>query len=224
MKKIISIVFLVAVAAAFSGCGTLDKMYDQKVTAVPGGIVATNIVWTTNIVQVMQTNVSTMLAATNATTGAITPAVITEVVTPVIRQVATPQITYDYAPATYVTNLVEKPLIAGGIQGVTAIASATGIPWGGLAGIVLAGLYAGYAAIRNKKLSVALTTGIEAGRLVLQTTPEGQALDRMIKSKLIEHQALAGVLNDASKLVNEYTGTTTAPVMAPVIVPVIVKP
>lgn len=227
MKKIISILSLVAIAAVFSGCGTLDKMYDQKVVAVPGGIVATNTVWTTNTVLVMVTNTVAVPAATNPVTGVVTPASITEIATPTIRQVAAPQITYDYAPTTYITNLVEKPLIGGGIQAVTGIASATGIPWGGLAGIVLAWLYTGYAALRNKKLAVALTTGIEAGRVVLQTTPEGQALDKIIKAKLIEHQELAGVLNDASKLVNQYTNTTTGPVLAPVapvIVPVIVKP
>jgi len=224
MKKIISILSLVAVAVAFSGCGTLDKMYDQKVVAVPGGIVATNTVWTTNTVQVWTTNTVAVPATVNATTGAIVPASIVEVATPIVKQVASAQVSYEFGPTTYLTNLVEKPSVTGGIGGVTAIASATGIPWGGLAGIVIGFLYTGYAAIRNKKLAVALTTGIEAGRVALQSTPEGQALDKIIKAKLIEHQELAGVVNDASKLVNEYTGTTTAPVMAPVIVPVIVKP
>lgn len=177
-------------AIAATGCATADRMYDQQVVTEPGQVIATNLVYQTNLVV-------TSPAVTNAATGEITAPVITQVVTPVI--------TYDYAPPITRTNLVPKP----GVEGLIGIGGSLPLPWAGPAGLALGAIYAVYANIRNKKTKVALIQGIEAGRRILQETAEGQKLDARIRAELIQHQAAAGVLNEVAKLVDSYTAPTT---------------
>ena len=143
-----------------------------------------------------------LLTSTQTVTPAITNAVITEAtntdgtITPVAELVVTPpQTNTTFAPNTTVST------------GLT-ILGAVPIPWAGTAAAILAAALSMYASGRNKKLAAALVTGIEAGRQILQTTPEGQKLDAKIKDALIEHQEAAGVLNAASALVNDLTGNT----------------
>lgn len=103
-----------------------------------------------------------------------------------------------------VTNYVVNPVVAG----TASIASALPIPWAGTIGTAVGLLASLYVSARRKKLSIALVEGIEAGRVILQTTPEGQILDSKIKDELIHHQEIAGVLSAASKLVSTYTSNT----------------
>lgn len=119
--------------------------------------------------------------STNAVTGVVTPG------------------------STNVTILPNPVLVAG-----TNTIAGLPIPYAGVAGVGLGWLLQAYAYIRQKKLSTALVTGIEAGRKILQQTPEGQALDSKVKDALIEHQDIAGVLNQASALVNQLTANTVA--------------
>jgi hypothetical protein len=102
------------------------------------------------------------------------------------------------------TNYAASPLALGAATTVAALP----FPFAGTAGIALGWALTAYAAFRNRKLATALVTGIEAGRQILQTTPEGQKLDAKFKDVLIQHQDAAGVLNSASKLVNQYTSDT----------------
>jgi hypothetical protein len=95
---------------------------------------------------------------------------------------------------------------------VTAQAvSAMPFPFAGTAGIAAGWLLTAYAAWRNRKLASALVTGIDAGRQILQSTPEGQKLDAKFKDLLIQHQDAAGVLDAAASLVNKLTGDTVKP-------------
>jgi hypothetical protein len=139
-------------------------------------------------------------------TATVTPATTNQVVSvdattgqSVTNQVVMP-------PATNVTY-APSPVAVAATQTIAALP----FPFAGTAGIALGWLLTAYAAWKNKKLSVALVQGIDAGRQILQTTPEGQKLDAKFKDALIEHQEIAGVLNAASTLVNDYTGDTVKP-------------
>lgn len=105
-----------------------------------------------------------------------------------------------------ITNYGANPIALDAAQTVSALP----FPFAGTAGIALGWALTAYAAFRNRKLATALVTGIEAGRQILQTTPEGQKLDAKVKDALIAHQDAAGVLNAASSLVNSLTGNTVA--------------
>jgi len=123
-----------------------------------------------------------------------------DTVTPAITNAATGDVTPAVTNTTYTPNPIA--------QGTATAIGALPLPWCGTAGAVLGACIAMYANYRNKKLAGALVTGIEAGRQILQTTPEGQRLDGMVKEALINHQEAAGVLNAASKMVNDLTSNT----------------
>jgi hypothetical protein len=127
----------------------------------------------------------------------------TSVVTPASTNAVTGAITPPSTNTTYTAN----PMALAATQGIAAAP----FPFAGTVGIGLGWLLTGIAAIRSKKLSVALVQGIEAGRQILQTTPEGQKLDAKFKDALIANQDAAGVLNAAASLVNQYTGDTVKP-------------
>jgi hypothetical protein len=171
-----------------AGCSMLDRMYDQKVTLEPGQITATNTVYWTNVV--------VQPAVTNPATGEITPAR--------LQHVITPEITYEYGSAVTKTNLVPKP----GVDALIGVGGSMPIPWAGPLGIVVGAAYGIYAAARNKKAARAVILGVEAGRKILQETPEGQKLDSRLRAELIKHQEAAGVVDQVASMVKEYTGKT----------------
>jgi len=125
---------------------------------------------------------------------ALLTATVTPAATNAVSGLITPALT-NYAPGAAATVAAQA-------------VSAMPFPFAGTAGIVAGWLLTAYAAYRNRKLSGALVTGIEAARQILQTTPEGQSFDGRLKTLLIEHQEAAGVLNAASRLVNKLTGDT----------------
>lgn len=139
----------------------------------------------------------------------VTPAVTNIVAVVSTNSAGQSETNFEQHVKSAVTNTVYEPSTMAQV-GVTAI-GALPFPGAGTAGIALAWLATAYAAYRNKKLSVALVKGIDAGRQILQTTPEGQKLDAKFKDALIDHQEISGVLNAASQLVNEYTGDTVKP-------------
>jgi hypothetical protein len=185
---------LLVLCVTISGCSSLDRaLYRTQVETRPAEILATNTVTITNVVVVPE------VVATNQATGQV------EVVEPVRTNVVlTPRVEYVYAPPVTVTNLVPRPAVEAGLKAVEGAP----FPMAGLAGILLGWAYSAYAAVRNKKTAVAVIQGIEAGRRILQETPEGQVLDKKIKDALIEHQETAGVLHQVTQLVTSYTGNT----------------
>lgn len=130
--------------------------------------------------------------------GTIQRALLTETVSPVVTNAVSGDVSGG------VTNYAPNPVAVATAQTVAALP----FPFAGTAGIALGWLITAYASIKNKRLASALVTGIDAGRQILQTTPEGQRLDAKFKDMLIQHQDAAGVLNEASKLVNKLTGDT----------------
>ena len=148
---------------------------------------------------------SSLLKSHSTVTPAVTNAV--EVVATDASGALVTNVTLHVTPA--VTNVVYEPTPIA--QAGAAAIGALPFPGAGTAAIVGGWLLTALAAWRNKKLSVALVKGIDAGRQILQTTPEGQRLDAKFKDALIENQEIAGVLNAASSLVNNYTGDTVKP-------------
>lgn len=130
-----------------------------------------------------------------------------------IREQVTPGQTITSTNAVGHVELITLPpvtnyTVAPAVGTVTAIAGALPIPWAGTIASILglgASLYVG---ARRKKLTVALVEGIEAGRTLLQASPEGRALDAQVKDALIHHQEIAGVLGAAARLVSQYTSNT----------------
>lgn len=183
--------FVLSLAAfCFIGCAAIDRnLYSQKVETIPGEVIRTNTTFLTNVVVTPSyTNSAGNIVAAEA------------------RIVIEPTVTYDYSPPVTVTNLVPKQVV----KTATDVVGALPVPFAGTAAVFLGWLYTGYAAIRNRRVSAALVQGIEAGRKILQETPEGQRLDAKVKDLLIHHQEVSGVLDAASRLVNRYTGDTVA--------------
>jgi hypothetical protein len=200
-RRSFALILLLALPALLlSGCAAVDSLlYKREVRAVPGGIVGTNTTYVTNVMTL--TNVAT-LTLTNQVTHEVTQ---TNVVTVTPQMVVTPQVTYTYAATRYETNLVERPEIKNAIEGGGGLVP---IPGAGAIALGLGWLYSAYAAMRNKKAAVALVTGIEAGRRILQETPAGQALDAKVVQALEDHQVAHDVAEQVGKLVAKYTGET----------------
>ncbi len=187
------------VLCLLTGCSFVERQaYRKEVTSTPGPLLASNVV----------TEATPFLtpAFTNLTTLEVTPAKVE------VREIPV-STNFVWGPSILHTNLVPIPAVQSTIE---AGAAALPFPWAGAGGIALGWLYTAYAAFRNKQAAKALVTGIEAGRAILQNTPEGRVLDHAIKDKLIEHQELAGVLNIVGKIVNKFTGDTVkAPLAQP---------
>lgn len=185
--KLIGLLFAAAVACFFCGCAHL---YDQEVTEQRGGIVRTNVSLVTNIVEIAP-------ARTNEITGEIIPAQIRVVVQPVV--------TYEYAPPSYVTNLVPRASVKSGIQ----MTGAFPVPWAGTAALAAGWLYSAFAALRNKQVAKALVQSVQVGREFLQETAEGQRIDKAFREKLERHQEFAGVADHVRKLLDNYVPSHT---------------
>ena len=171
------------------GCTAIDKAYNKEVVYTPAK---------TNTVTTFVTNTVVIAAVTNAD----------QTVTPEKTQVViVPTVEYTVVPATYKTNLVDNP----SVTTTLAVAETLPVPYAGLVASIIALAYASYRNVRNKKALVAVVQGIDAGRKLLQNTPELRALDAKIKDVLIDHQEVAGVLQAVTKVVTEYTGDTVPP-------------
>ncbi len=181
--KTISLLVAASIALLFSGCGALDKAYDQQAVVTPPQ---------TNYVTINVTNV------VNVPPTATVPA---------HQEIqVTPTITATIKPAVTNFVLIDKPIVTSGLE----VGKSLPIPYVGLGAAIIGLAYSTYRNIRNKKINVALIQGIEGGRALLQT-PELRKYDDAIKAQLTKHQELAGVLNEVSALVNDHTTTTTPP-------------
>ena len=199
---------LAVVVLCFTGCNFLDKAYVQK----PGGaVIGTNIVVipavTNTVVAPVVTNTVIVPPKIDLATGIVVPGSTNITVTGGSTFVTITPASTNFVPVLAPPTLETNSMISGGISMLGSLP----VPGAGAAALALGWLYSAYAAIRNKKVSVALVQGIEAGRQILQTTPEGQKLDAKVKDALLQHQDIAGVLNEVSGLVNAYTGDTVKP-------------
>lgn len=167
------------------------------------------VFFTAAVLAVVAVGCGTIESALLTTHQTVTPAVTNSVtvlstnaageVTPIVTQIIKPAI----------TNTVYEPSVIA--QGGTELIGSLPLPGAKTAAILGGWLLTAFAGWKNKKLAVALVKGIDAGRQILQTTPEGQRLDAKFKDALIDHQETANVLNAAAKLVNQYTGDTVKP-------------
>jgi hypothetical protein len=182
-----------------TGCGTLDALYHSQPVVTPAV--------TNQVPQITPAVTNQAVIVTGPVTNSA--GIVTAPVTNVTITVTPPQTNMVFVVTPAVTNQVLAPnsSIQAGIQAAGALP----FPFAGLGAIVLGWLYTAYAAFRNKKVSTALVTGIEAGRQILQSTPQGQALDAKFKDALIQHQDVAGVLNEVSAMVNSLTADTVKP-------------
>jgi hypothetical protein len=83
-----------------------------------------------------------------------------------------------------------------------------------MAALLLGGLYHGYRQLRNRKVNEALVQGVETARSILETTPQGQAMDAQFVKWLMEHQKEAGVFTTVSSLVDALTDNPAAKLTA----------
>ena len=194
MKKIMLITLAVA-AFAFTGCGTMNRLLLQpQVTNAPVAVVTavSNPVVTMSVAPV-----TNYILLTNSA-GAVTTTQITNYV---------PFLVTNYQ-AVLLTNIVERPvtnwLERPAVE--TAITAGGGVLNGffpGLGGLVTAGLmgaYHIYASVQNKKVNKALTQGVETAREIIQTTPQGQAVDAAFVTWLQKHQTANGVISTVASL------------------------
>lgn len=175
--KLIILTAILGMATLLTGCNLLDRGYDTVAIQHPA---------ITNSVTVMETN-----SIVNPANGQL-------------EQTITPHVTVKIQPAYTTTELMDKPLIASGIQTLKSLP----IPYASIGASFLAAAVSIYKLIRNKQALKAVVVGVEAGREMLQNTPQGQILDAKIKDILIKHQEEAGVLHIVSDVVNSYTGDT----------------
>src|SRR3954464_15499907 len=89
---VVTSAFFGLAALALTGCAQLDRLYNRQVSTIPGEAIETNTTYRTNIVV-------TEAASTNED-GVVTPAKMAPVITP--------EVVVQYAPPTYVTNLVPR--------------------------------------------------------------------------------------------------------------------
>ena len=80
--------------------------------------------------------------------------------------------------------------------------------------LLLGGFYHGYRQLRNRRVNEALVQGVETARAILETTPQGQAVDAQFVKWLMEHQKEAGVFTTVSTLVDQVTDNPAAKLTA----------
>jgi hypothetical protein len=176
-------------ALVFTGCSHLDRLYQKEVSRLPTDPIETNTTFRTNFVVMEE-------ASTNED-GVVTPARTAAVVTP--------EVVVQYAPPTYVTNLVPKASIETGIAATGGLP----VPWAGTVALGLGWLYSAYASLRNKQVAKAVVQSVQVGREFLQSTPEGVKIDVELKRLLARHQQYLGVADEVRKLLDAYVPAHT---------------
>ncbi len=207
-----------AAVVGLSGCGTLDKAYNQEVTwaDTPTIHVFTNTVVVTNTVPVI-TERTNVVYVTNATSGAVSGFATREpIATNYVTVTATNLVPVFMTNLVQVpvTNLVAKPEAEAAISAVGSVVNTFAPGIGSIVALALGGLYHGYRQVRNRKVNEALVQGVETARAVLTTTPQGQAVDAQFVRWLMEHQQEAGVFTTVSNLVEQLSDNPAAQLTA----------
>jgi hypothetical protein len=207
MPRIIYFVFACLLAAAacacLAGCSALrpptaleERLFTITTNQVPEVRFVTNTVPVTNYVPVVVT-----------ITNQAQPAFVTNIETRVTWQTNTITATNLVDAYTFVPNQKAQSIQ----EGATAVGNLFGV--GGLAGTLAGAVFSLWATLRsnkNRKTAEVLAQIIETGRLVLQSTPQGQQLDEKWKSWMINHQAESGVITEVAKLCANVVDNETA--------------
>jgi hypothetical protein len=201
-KAVCGVVAVVGMAmlVTVAGCATLDRAYNAEVTWRDEAVVkvVTNTVVVTNLVPQVVAEVGKP-AVTNFVTVLVTNTI------PVFETnvVQVP-----------VTNLVAKPAAVATIDATGSLVNIFLPGIGSMVALLLGGVYHGYRQLRNRKVNEALVQGVETARAILETTPQGQAVDTQFVKWLMEHQKQAGVFQTVSTLVDAFTDNPAAKLTA----------
>lgn len=205
-----SSLLLVGASLILFSCSTAPTKFEQSLfdiatNQVPRIVIVTNVVpvYATNPVTVYQTNLTVdkqvqIVPVTNLTT------VVTYQTNVAVVTNFTPG--YTFTPNTNAAQIAQT---GGSIAGLFG-------PWSTLATTLLAGAFAVWgklrstAATNSAKTAGVLAQVIEVGRQVLQTTPQGQALDAQWKQWMIQHQAQTGVIQQVISIVNNVVDNESA--------------
>ena len=200
MKKAMMVVGMAAALVTMGGCATLDKAYNAEVTWTNAPVVkaVTNTVVVTNVVPQVVAE-----AGKPAVTNFVTLLVTNKVPVFETNVVQVP-----------VTNLVAKPAALATIEATGSVVNMFLPGIGSMVALLLGGMYHGYRQLRNRKVNEALVQGVETARAVLETTPQGQAVDAAFVKWLMEHQKEAGVFTAVSTLVDSFTDNPAAKMTA----------
>ena len=218
MKKLMMVVGMAAALVTMAGCGTLDKAYNAEVTWTNAPVVkvVTNTVVVTNVVpQVVERE--RVVLVTNEVSGAVSGHVAREpVATNFVTLLVTNTIPVFETNVVQVpvTNLVAKPAALATIEATGSLVNMFLPGIGSMVALLLGGMYHGYRQLRNRRVNEALVQGVETARAVLETTPQGQAVDAQYVKWLMEHQKEAGVFVSVTKLVDAFTDNPAAKLTA----------
>jgi hypothetical protein len=128
-----------------------------------------------------------------------------------------PPITW-HTNITVTTNTLDSYTYTPSAPATQVVSVASGLgPWGHLASVIIGGLLGAYGLLRSTrsaKTAAVLAQVIETGRQVLQSTPQGQALDQQWKAWMIQHQAEQGVIPDVIKLLSKAVDEPSAKLTA----------
>ncbi|HWQ92899.1 MAG TPA: hypothetical protein VN673_14580 [Clostridia bacterium] len=211
MKKITSVLGLTSLACLLSGCAAapglvVSKFFDVQTNLVARVRAVTNVVpvYVTNLTTVMQTNwVAGVPAVALVTNATVEKSWVTNLA------VATNlSETYIFRPNT---NAAAVSNVVGRSVGVF------GGAFGQLAGVLAGGLFGLWGYLRSARaarVAGVLAQVIETGRMVLQSTPQGQALDEQWKHWMVKHQGETGVIQDVVGLLGAVVDNTTAKAVA----------
>lgn len=202
MKVRISILSLILILAAVTGCAALQQ---KPPTALEQKIydITTNVVERTNIVQ--QTNYQTVTVpvpvnVTNLVTHEVTQ---TNVIN--VPMVVTQTNVVDSTNYVFAVSDKTKGEIATG----TAVATAMAGPYGTVAGIVAAGVLGLWGSLRSKRANVLeavsanSTQVIETARNVIRALPNGGQVGTQFDNWMMGHQSAAGVANAVAAIVDD---------------------
>ncbi len=187
-------------AVLFAGCAATRppspverSFYDIKTNTVEVVVTKTNVINQTNVIErVVEHDVTNLFPVVTSVTN----------VTHATNAVAS----YDLTPNEKAAAVQNTAGLIGNFWGVGGIAS-------GVLGLLF-GLYGQWRSSRSNKTAGALAQIIETGRALLQTTPQGKALDGQWKSWMIEHQAEAGVITEVGKLMQNVVDDKSAQIVA----------
>ena len=194
---VLAFVAAIMVACANAPTAFERKFYDVETNHVPRVVLVTNVVPVTS-------------SAAGSVEGA-SPEWRTNV-----EFVTNTEESYTFKPNTNAAALVSTASKAAGLFG----------PWGELVGVVLGGIIGGYGLLRSSraaKTAAVLAQVIETGRQVLQSTPQGQAIDDEWKLWMIQHQAEQGVITDVMRLLEKAVDEPSAKAVAQKLVQVMAE-
>jgi len=196
-----------ALAATLVACSTAPTALESKFFDIETNLVA-DVATAPHVVPRYSTNISEMLVTNRTADGEALVVPMTNAtveVTFVTNHTVASNVvvSYTYKPNTNAAQLQAVGSRTAGLFG----------PFGELVGVLIGagfGLWGYLRSSKAAKVAGVLAQVIETGRMVLQATPQGQALDEEWKRWMIQHQAEQGVIQDVVKLLGNVVDEPSA--------------